>query len=279
MLEDGRAEGAARILRAALALWRGPAVADLVVEGILGAAAARLDEDEHLVDEAGARPATRRQLVGRGWECSTWERAARPRAVTTTTEPRAVPPARSTRMRPSSSASSHAVRRGQWLPQASIASEYVRGRRATHATSSSVDELTSSGIRESDIRCSSIVRFLMVDRLPRLLLHAEGAAVAAAAIAVYFHADYPWWLLVALALAPDLSMAGYLRGPRLGAACYDAVHTYAPPVVVAAIGVLADADAAIQVGLIWIAHIGVDRMLGYGLKYPSRFKDTHLQRV
>jgi hypothetical protein len=54
----------------------------------------------------------------------------------------------------------------------------------------------------------------MLDRLPRLLVHAEGAAVAAAAIAVYFYADYPWWLFVALALAPDLSMVGYLGGVR-----------------------------------------------------------------
>jgi predicted MFS family arabinose efflux permease len=54
----------------------------------------------------------------------------------------------------------------------------------------------------------------MVDRLPRVLLHTEGFAVAVAAIALYFYADYPWWLLVALALAPDLSMVGYLATPR-----------------------------------------------------------------
>jgi len=119
----------------------------------------------------------------------------------------------------------------------------------------------------------------VTDRLPRLLLHAEGAAVAAAAIAVYFDAGYVWWVLLVLALAPDLSAIGYIGGPRLGARCYDAAHTYCGPVVLAAIGVLADADAAIQVSLIWIAHIGVDRMLGYGLKYMSGFKDTHLQRV
>jgi hypothetical protein len=119
----------------------------------------------------------------------------------------------------------------------------------------------------------------MIDRLPRLLLHGEGAAVAAAAVAVYFHADYAWWLLVALVLAPDLSMLGYLAGTRIGAAAYDAAHTYALPVVLAACGWIADAELAIQVGLIWVTHIGVDRALGYGLKYPTGFKDTHLQRV
>jgi hypothetical protein len=119
----------------------------------------------------------------------------------------------------------------------------------------------------------------MVDRLPRALLHAEGLAVAVAAIALYFHADYPWWLLVALALAPDLSMVGYLAGSRIGAAAYDAAHTYALPVALAAIGVIVDGETARQLALIWLTHIGVDRAVGYGLKYPTNFKDTHLQRV
>jgi uncharacterized protein DUF4260 len=117
------------------------------------------------------------------------------------------------------------------------------------------------------------------DRLPRALLHLEGVVVGAAAIALYFHFDYPWWLLVVLALAPDLSMVGYAAGPVVGRATYDAAHTYAVPVALAAIGVLADAEVAVQVGLIWTAHIGIDRAIGYGLKYSSGFKDTHLQRV
>ena len=119
----------------------------------------------------------------------------------------------------------------------------------------------------------------MIDRLPRILLRAEGGVVAVTAIALYLHADYPWWLLVVLALAPDLSAVGYLAGPTVGAAAYDAAHTYSLPIGVAAIGVIADAEIAIQVGLIWLAHIGVDRAVGYGLKYPTGFRDTHLQRV
>lgn len=119
----------------------------------------------------------------------------------------------------------------------------------------------------------------MVDRLPRVLLRAEGAAVASAAVALYVHADYPWWLLIVLALAPDLSMVGYVFGPTIGAATYDTAHTSSLAVALAAIGVIADAEAAVQIGLIWLAHIGVDRAVGYGLKYPTGFKDTHLQRV
>jgi uncharacterized protein DUF4260 len=119
----------------------------------------------------------------------------------------------------------------------------------------------------------------MVDRLPRVLLHAEGFAVAIAAIALYFYADYPWWLLVALALAPDLSMVGYLAGTTIGAAAYNAAHTYSLPVALAAVGLIVDAETAVQLGLIWLMHIGVDRAIGYGLKYRTGFKDTHLQRV
>lgn len=119
----------------------------------------------------------------------------------------------------------------------------------------------------------------MRDRLPRALLRAEGAAVAGAAVALYFHGGHRWWLLAAFVLAPDLSVAGYLGGPRLGAFAYDAAHTYVAPVALATVGLLAGATVAVELGLIWLTHIGADRALGYGLKYGTGFKDTHLQRV
>ena len=119
----------------------------------------------------------------------------------------------------------------------------------------------------------------MIDRLPRLLLHAEGLAIAAAALTLYLHEGYAWWLLLLLALAPDLSMIGYAAGPRTGALAYDLAHTYVLPVALAATAVIAESDTLLKLALIWLAHIGVDRGVGYGLKYPSGFKDTHLQRV
>jgi hypothetical protein len=118
-----------------------------------------------------------------------------------------------------------------------------------------------------------------VSSLPRFLLRAEGLALLAGAIALYFHLDYGWVLLVVLALAPDLSMLGYLAGPRVGATAYDLAHTEVWPVALAIAGVLGGVDGLVQVALIWLAHIGADRLLGYGLKYPTSFKDTHLQRV
>jgi hypothetical protein len=119
----------------------------------------------------------------------------------------------------------------------------------------------------------------VADQLPRTLLRAEGAAVFIAVTALYFHFGHPWWLFLALALAPDLSMVGFLADARTGAVSYNLAHTYVLPVALAAAGVLFEVEALVQVGLIWAAHIGADRALGYGLKYPSGFKDTHLQRV
>jgi hypothetical protein len=119
----------------------------------------------------------------------------------------------------------------------------------------------------------------MLDRLPHLLLRLEGLAVAAAAVVLYFHEDFGWVLFVALILAPDLSFAGYAFGPKVGAIAYNMAHTEIFPVVLGTFGVVTDSDAATKIALIWLAHIGVDRLLGYGLKYPTAFKDTHLSRV
>lgn len=119
----------------------------------------------------------------------------------------------------------------------------------------------------------------MLDRLPHLLLRLEGLAVAAAAVVLYFHEDFRWILFVALILAPDLSFAGYAFGPKVGAIAYDMVHTELFPVALGTLGVVTGSDAATKIALIWLAHIGADRLLGYGLKYPTAFKDTHVSRV
>jgi hypothetical protein len=119
----------------------------------------------------------------------------------------------------------------------------------------------------------------VLGRLPSILLRLEGLAVGVSAVVLYFHLGYAWWLLALLVLAPDLSMAGYLAGARAGAAAYDVAHLEALPVALAAAGVVAGSDRAIELALVWLVHVRADRALGYGLKYPTRFEDTHLQRV
>jgi hypothetical protein len=114
---------------------------------------------------------------------------------------------------------------------------------------------------------------------PRVLLRLEGLALAVAAVVVYFHEDYSVWLFVALILAPDLSFAGYLAGPRVGAIVYNVAHTTIGPLALGTVCLVNGGGLEVKLALIWLAHIGADRLLGYGLKYPTAFKDTHLQRV
>lgn len=88
-----------------------------------------------------------------------------------------------------------------------------------------------------------------------------------------------WLAFVVLLLAPDVGMLGYLRGTALGAATYNLFHTYALPAALLAYWAIAQDATLLSLGLIWAAHIGMDRMIGLGLKYPTAFKHTHLDRV
>ena len=111
---------------------------------------------------------------------------------------------------------------------------------------------------------------------PRRILRAEGAALAVAAIVGYAHLGAGWWLFAALILAPDLSMLGYLAGPRIGAVTYNVAHTTVLPLALGVAGALFAWPTGVAVALIWLAHVGIDRMLGYGLKHPDGFGHTHL---
>lgn len=114
---------------------------------------------------------------------------------------------------------------------------------------------------------------------PRLLIRIEYAVGIALALLLYARHHGSWLLFLVLFFAPDLSLAGYLAGNRVGAACYNAVHTLVPPVALAAAGVLWERPFAVLLALILFAHIAVDRALGFGLKYPSGPRETHLQRL
>lgn len=112
-----------------------------------------------------------------------------------------------------------------------------------------------------------------------LVVRLEWVAAAVVAIVLFAMTGVSWWLFALLILAPDLSMLGYLAGPRVGAVTYNALHILIAPLVLALAGVLLAGPIAIAVALIWIAHIAIDRALGYGLKLPTGFQDTHLGRI
>lgn len=113
----------------------------------------------------------------------------------------------------------------------------------------------------------------------RLLLRAEGAALFLGPTLFYALADAPWGLYALLFFVPDLGLLGYLLGPRLGAIIYNALHATIGPLLLALAGVLTVEPLVGAISLIWLAHIGFDRMLGFGLKYAEGFGFTHLGRI
>jgi hypothetical protein len=115
--------------------------------------------------------------------------------------------------------------------------------------------------------------------MPRLVLRCEGLALFGFGIAAFGSASLSWWLFAALFLAPDIGLAGYLAGPRIGAIAYNALHTITLPVSLAALGLVGESTLLWSVAAVWTAHIGFDRMLGYGLKYSTEFGHTHLGRI
>lgn len=114
---------------------------------------------------------------------------------------------------------------------------------------------------------------------PVLLLRIEGAALLLVSALLYGDIGANWFAFVLLLLAPDVGMLGYLRGSRLGAASYNLFHTEALPAALGVFGFLVANGLALSLALIWLAHIGMDRLFGFGLKHPSAFKDTHLGRI
>ena len=111
------------------------------------------------------------------------------------------------------------------------------------------------------------------------LLRLEGLALAAVSAVLYARTGASWWLFAALWLAPDLSMLGYLGGSCRGARIYNAFHSYVAPAALALAALVLKAQDLLPVALIWANHIGVDRLLGFGLKYGNGFGWTHLGKL
>jgi hypothetical protein len=113
----------------------------------------------------------------------------------------------------------------------------------------------------------------------KVLLRCEGLALFLGSCAAYDIWGGAWWLFVVLFLAPDLSFLAYLIGPKPGAIAYNAVHMTVVPIALMGIGIALAMPIAVSIAIIWLAHIGLDRAFGYGLKYEAGFGFTHLGRI
>ena len=113
----------------------------------------------------------------------------------------------------------------------------------------------------------------------RTVLRLEGLALFAGMTLLYWVWEGSWWVYAILFLAPDLSFAGYLAGPKAGAIIYNAAHSYMAPMALMTTGFTLSSPLVLSIAMIWLAHIGIDRALGYGLKYQAGFAFTHLGRI
>lgn len=113
----------------------------------------------------------------------------------------------------------------------------------------------------------------------RTLLRIEGVTLFVGMTVLYGVWGGSWWIYVALFLVPDLSLLAYLAGPKAGAAFYNATHTYMLPLILSFVGFGMALPLTLSISMIWMAHIGIDRALGLGLKYDAGFGFTHLGRI
>ena len=119
----------------------------------------------------------------------------------------------------------------------------------------------------------------MTNGAVRTWLRLEGLAAFAAGLAVFRASGGNWLLVVPLLLLPDVSAAGFLAGQRVGTFTYNAIHNWVPGIAVLALGAWLASPAIVLAGSILVAHVGIDRAVGYGLKLPTSFHDTHLGRM
>ena len=117
---------------------------------------------------------------------------------------------------------------------------------------------------------------LTIFEKPNTLLRLEGLGVFALALAVYCHQSPNWGLFWSTVWLPDLALLGYLANPGIGAVAYNITHAKLLPCTLALVGLVSGHALLLSLALVWFMHIGVDRLLGYGLKYPEGFKITHL---
>lgn len=147
---------------------------------------------------------------------------------------------------------------------------------ATAATAAIASLAPAAGSRRSDAQPAQAG---MTAGTVRTWLRLEGLAAFVAGLALFGASGGDWLFIVPLLLLPDISAAGYLAGPRVGAFTYNLVHNWVPGIVALGLGLWLSSPAIMIVAAALIAHVGMDRAVGYGLKLPSSFQDTHLGRM
>ncbi|WP_223702909.1 DUF4260 domain-containing protein [Sutcliffiella deserti] len=111
------------------------------------------------------------------------------------------------------------------------------------------------------------------------LLHIEGLVVFIASLYFYNQVGVSWWVFFLFLFVPDLSMLGYVVNNKVGSSIYNIFHSYILPILLIIFSMIIEYNLLLALSITWVAHIGMDRTLGYGLKYQTNFKDTHLQKV
>ena len=113
----------------------------------------------------------------------------------------------------------------------------------------------------------------------RILLRLEGLALFLASLYFYAGSEASWGLFALLWLVPDVGMLGYVVNARLGSVAYNVLHSEIGGLLMVILGIVYQEVTPIALGLIWLSHVGLDRFLGFGLKYATHFKDTHVQHL
>src|SRR5699024_3203479 len=115
--------------------------------------------------------------------------------------------------------------------------------------------------------------------MQKLLLRVEGVTILIISVYFYSYLHYSWLVFIILLFVPDLDALGYLNKVKIGSIVYNLLHTYTIPSGILLFSLFFDHEISLMLALIWISHIGMDRIFGYGLKYSTTFQDTHLNRV
>jgi hypothetical protein len=111
---------------------------------------------------------------------------------------------------------------------------------------------------------------------PRRWLQLEGATLLVGTLVAFSTTHRSWWLIPLVLFLPDLFAAGYLGGSRIGANLYNVAHATPVPTLLVGLGWWQHNSIVLVLGLVWLSHIGMDRMLGFGLKYSDHPQHTHL---